>query len=252
MEWSLFLKDNADIFFFLATIEAIVIAGFVVYLFFKRDNDNEKKDVEYASDFYNNKNKEVDYWRNAFLDADRKLKALKSDNSQSDQKNKKRYVMVSNETERESPVNKGYEAMLKKAKESRNRLIETTNNDGTLKSEIEFEITNNETVSDSSDERVTVTFTPKFEYLEAANGGQFRKLLPTDEKSFFRTWEENGIRKFEFHGSVEKALANINAIFDDVCEIEGKQSGATQIINVEPGVLSNQLIVETKAKIKLT
>jgi len=91
----------------------------------------------------------------------------------------------------------------------------------------------------------------KYEYLETANNGQFRKLLPTDEKSFFSTWNENGIRKFEFHGNVEKALANINAVFDDVCEIEGKQNGATQIINVEPGTLDSKLRVEKKAKIKL-
>jgi len=41
-------------------------------------------------------------------------------------------------------------------------------------------------------------------------------------------------------------------IFDDVCEIEGKQNGATQIYNVEPGILNSQLKVEKKAVIKLT
>ena len=46
-------------------------------------------------------------------------------------------------------------------------------------------------------------------------------------------------------------LANINAIFDDVCEIEGKQNGATQIENIDPGELTNQLKVKTPAKIKL-
>ena len=90
-----------------------------------------------------------------------------------------------------------------------------------------------------------------YEYLDSANDGQFRKLLNTEEKSFFRTWLENGTRLFEFHGNVEKALANINAIFDDVCEIEGKQNGATQIHNVEPGILDSQLKIEKKAKIKL-
>ena len=77
-------------------------------------------------------------------------------------------------------------------------------------------------------------------------------MLPSDEKSLFRTWVENGVRKFEFHGNVDNALANFNAVFDDVCEIEGKQNGATQITNVEPGILSNQLKVEKKAIIKLT
>ena len=110
---------------------------------------------------------------------------------------------------------------------------ETTNADGTTKTEVIF--ANRE-----------------YKYLEEANGGQFRKLLSIEEKSFFRTWEENGIRKFEFSGNVENALANINAIFDDVCEIEGKQNGATQIDNVEPGILNSQLKVEKKALIKLT
>ena len=118
------------------------------------------------------------------------------------------------------------------------------NDDGTITTEVFF---------DSAGENLApVPSSPQFEYLETANNGQFRKLLPSDEKSFFRTWEENGTRKFEFHGNVEKALANINAIFDDVCEIEGKQNGATQIGNEEPGTLDNNLKVITPAKIKLS
>lgn len=103
----------------------------------------------------------------------------------------------------------------------------------------------------ADDETKHVLLTPMYKYLETATNGQFRKLLPSDGKCFFRTWEENGVRKFEFHKNVDRALANINAIFDDVCEIEGKQNGATQIINVEPGILSSQLKVEKMAKIKL-
>lgn len=120
----------------------------------------------------------------------------------------------------------------------------SANEDGTVSTEIIFDSKNS--INEPT------PFSPKYEYLETANDGQFRKLLPSDEKSFFRTWEENGTRKFEFHGNVERALANINAIFDDVCEIEGKQNGATQIDNVEPGILSSQLKVEKKAIIKLT
>ncbi len=138
----------------------------------------------------------------------------------------------------------GYEDYIKREKEKKNVVQETTNDDGTTRSDIIFEISNDDTKSES--------ISSKIEYLDAANGGQFRKLLPSDEKSFFRTWEENGIRKFEFHGNVDKALANINAIFDDVCEIEGKQNGATHISNIEPGILDSQLKVEKKAKIKLT
>lgn len=140
-------------------------------------------------------------------------------------------------------VSEGYEEIVNKAKKKRDIVQETTNDDGTIKSEINFDLSN--------DESTPVPFSPKYEYLEAANGGQFRKLLPSDDKCFFRTWEENGVRKFEFHGNVDKALANINAIFDDVCEIEGKQNGATQIINLDPGVLTDQLKVDTPAKIKL-
>lgn len=118
------------------------------------------------------------------------------------------------------------------------------NIDGTEEIDNNFDSTN--------DNFAPVSSSPKYEYLETANNGQFRKLLPSGEKCFFRTWEENGTRKFEFHGNVDKALANINAIFDDVCEIEGKQNGATQIDNVEPGILNSQLKVEKKAVIKLT
>jgi len=118
------------------------------------------------------------------------------------------------------------------------------NDDGTERTEISF--------SPINDKSAPTPLPLKYEYLETANNGQFRKLLPSDEKCFFRTWEENGIRKFEFHGNVEKALANINAIFDDVCEIvEGKQNGATQIVNDKPGTLDSNLKVETPAKIKL-
>ena len=71
------------------------------------------------------------------------------------------------------------------------------------------------------------------------------------DKCFFRTWEEDGIRKYEFHGNVAKALANINAIFDDVCEIEGKRSGATEIENIKEGILDSDLRITRKAKIRL-
>ena len=77
------------------------------------------------------------------------------------------------------------------------------------------------------------------------------RLLQSSEKCFFRTWEENGVRRFEFCGNVDKALANINAIFDDVCEIEGKRSGATYIENVSAGTLDSELRIITKAKIRL-
>ena len=93
--------------------------------------------------------------------------------------------------------------------------------------------------------------THTYHYLQEANRGRFMKLLPSSDKSFFRTWEDDGGRKFEFCGNVEKALANINAIFDDVCDIEGKRSGATVIENISAGTLDPELRIITKAKIRL-
>ena len=90
-----------------------------------------------------------------------------------------------------------------------------------------------------------------YNYLQEATGGKFLKLMPTSNKCFFRTWEKGGVRKYEFCGNVAKALANINAIFDDVCEIEGKRSGATDIENVSAGILDSELRITSKAKIRL-
>lgn len=93
--------------------------------------------------------------------------------------------------------------------------------------------------------------TSQVHYLQEANDGKFMRLLLTPEKCYFRTWEEGGVRKYEFCGNVAKALANINAIFDDVCEIEGKRSGATDIENVAAGILDSELRITCKAKIRL-
>lgn len=91
----------------------------------------------------------------------------------------------------------------------------------------------------------------QYQYLQEANDGKFMRLLSSPEKCYFRTWEEGGVRKYEFCGNVAKALANINAIFDDVCEIEGKRSGATIIENITAGTLDSELRITSKAKIKL-
>ena len=89
------------------------------------------------------------------------------------------------------------------------------------------------------------------QYLQVAVGGKFMNLLSSPEKCFFRTWEEYGVRKYEFCGNVAKALANLNAIFDDVCEIEGKRNGATDITNECAGTLDSELRITRKAKIRL-
>ncbi|MBQ0046228.1 MAG: hypothetical protein KBT33_01795 [Prevotellaceae bacterium] len=90
-----------------------------------------------------------------------------------------------------------------------------------------------------------------YQYLQEANDGKFMRILPSPEKCYFRTWEDDGVRKYEFCGNVAKALANINAIFDDVCEIEGKRRGATEIENVAAGTLDSELRITSKAKIRL-
>lgn len=135
-----------------------------------------------------------------------------------------------------------------------------TNIQGTLSNRIQtggtssVTLTNNRVDSLNSIVATTQPQKPQthtYHYLQEANRGRFMKLLPSSEKSFFRTWEDGGGRKFEFCGNVDKALANINAIFDDVCEIEGKRSGATYIENVSAGTLDSELRIITKAKIRL-
>lgn len=99
--------------------------------------------------------------------------------------------------------------------------------------------------------RQSITNQIQYQYLQEAYDGKFLKLFPSLEKCFFRTWAEGGTRYFEFCGNIAKALANINAIFDDVCEIEGKRNGATNIENVSAGILDSELRIISKAKIKL-
>lgn len=135
-----------------------------------------------------------------------------------------------------------------------------TNIQGTLSNRIQTGGTSSVTLTnnrvDSLNSIVATTQPQKakthtYHYLQEANRGRFMKLLPSSDKSFFRTWEDDGGRKFEFCGNVEKALANINAIFDDVCDIEGKRSGATVIENISAGTLDPELRIITKAKIRL-
>lgn len=108
---------------------------------------------------------------------------------------------------------------------------------------------------DLSQENKEPTIAPhpqaSYQYLQEASGGRFMRLLSSPEKCYFRTWEEGCVRKYEFCGNVPKALANINAIFDDACDIEGKRGGATDIDNVCPGTLDSELRITSKAKIRL-
>lgn len=244
------INNNVEILFAVTILEAIIIIFLVVYFVSKIKEIEDKRNKDSQLSEHNAKNHNEDnYWRDEYNKVLKELSQYKKGekisstkyNAHLSQVENKQNVIIKNETE---GTNQSYNDLADYARKEIEKGIyvkETTNGDGTVKSEIDFDLTNDE----------PITIHRKYEYLEAANGGQFRKLLPSDEKSFFRTWEENGVRRFEFHGNVDNALANFNAVFDDVCVIEGKQNGATQIINLEPGVLTSQLKVNTPAKIKL-
>ncbi len=245
--------SNADILFFIVLVETVIIVilvGYIAYLLW--GVEERKEDSGHVTEDFKKKVKESNGWRDAYYETVRQLNQLKNEknnwqNSQGvsmNQRGQRWFDNKRDETESRNPSHDSFEDYAAREREKgvwANGSMNDSDND------------KSEERSDYTDEKpASFSMSPKFEFLEAANGGQFRKLLPSDEKCFFRTWEENGIRKFEFHGNVDKALANINAIFDDVCEIEGKQNGATNIVNVEPGILDSKLKVEKPAKIQLT
>lgn len=233
------LAANADILFFILIVETIIIFILILHIIYRKWFPEEEKGNENdtrISEILKQKEKEIAYWRDAYI---------KSQGEQSPQVQSFRgRDRMTNVNRADDSIN-DYSEYAKREREKGIYVDASSYGDETSKNEIHFDL------STDSQTPVSTPIPRKFEYLESASNGQFRKLLSSDEKSFFRTWEENGVRKFEFHKNVDRALANINAIFDDVCEIEGKQNGATQIINVEPGILSSQLKVEKMAKIKL-
>lgn len=252
-----FLNDT-DTLFLIVILETIIIFGiFILYLVNRESGQDDKyKDANYHRPVINHKKdtnitdviSERNKLKTELENLKRELEKMgirinDNPNSNSHHVHHKWSTDSGIKTQRNEPDNT-YADYTEKERSKGIYVQEKTNDDGTIKREIEFDLTDEKTEY--------VQNPPKYDYLEAANAGQFRKLLPSDEKCFFRTWEENGKRKFEFHGNIEKALANINAIFDDVCEIEGKQNGASNITNVEPGILDSKLKVEKPAKIKLT
>lgn len=250
-----FIVGYAELFFIIAIIEAFLIVFFVAIIFFgKRDEEKDRKKVINNSYYAGSNTRSAFYWKDAYEKKNKELDDLKmelrrereyktSNHNPHSNQQQQNIIIPPNSDHYSSQSYNSYADYIAKEKEKGIYVKQIKNDDGTVKSEIEFDL--------KADEPAPVSLPHKYEYLETANGGQFRKLLSSDEKSFFRTWVENGVRKFEFHGNVDKALANFNAIFDDVCEIEGKQNGATQIDNIDPGILSNQLKVEKPAKIKL-
>ena len=247
------LYNNIDIIFFIALIEAVLIVvliSYIMYLRWSTKGDGRKLKNSYSgySEILENKNTEIEYWKGAYNKECKKQSMSKNERTTATPSliNSSSSMSSNNPTRTGEQVNRSnsaWEEYIAQENEKRANSFEKKNDDGTVRNEIVFDLSNEKPVS--------APIVPRYEYLEAANSGQFRRLLSSDEKCFFRTWEENGIRKFEFHGNVDRALANINAIFDETCDIEGKQNGATNIINVEPGIIDNNLKVEKKAKIKL-
>lgn len=245
------IANHPEFFFFIMMIETLLIIILVIYILNKIEN--ERKTNRVLSGRNDKMEREISLWREEYNTLWNKYNIIYREFEE--QKNKKE--IWRNEQKPHSKrdnyrphfnsnneSDNGLSEYVNNEKKKLNRVQEIINDDGSIKTEIDFPLPDNMNTPDLT--------THKYEYLETANGGQFRKLLPSDEKSFFRTWEENGIRKFEFHGNVDKALANFNAVFDDVCLIEGKQNGATQITNLDPGVLTSQLKVDIPAKIKLS
>jgi hypothetical protein len=242
------ISNNIDVVFIIALIEAILIVVLISYIMYMRwytKGDGRKLNYPYGGDWGGQEQNRGGivlgkdaYYKQSYPKKEYTKAASSRMNPSS--------PISTNKTGRTegqaSCSDDGMNEYLANEREKITKYRETKNDDGTVRTEIVFDMPNDKPVS-----------APilRYDYLEAANSGQFRRLLSTDEKCFFRTWEEDGIRKFEFHGNVDKALANINAIFDETCEIEGKQNGATNIINVEPGIIDNNLKVEKKSKIKL-
>ena len=252
-----FIVTNPDLLLFICIIELIIIVALIIYIFQKRNN---------VRIINKTNNEDIDKWKTECRELSIKVSQLEKDLKAATGKgviaqrigapvhdNKDGYQDA--DKDRSDQSSYGYMGLLKDPNARRGLYYKGNENDTHEVSEKNEENSDHveETLNADGTIRTDVIFVNReYKYLEAANAGQFLKLLPSDEKSFFRTWEENGVRKFEFHGNVDNALANINAVFDDVCEIEGKQNGATQIDNVEPGILSSQLKVEKKAIIKLT
>lgn len=89
-------------------------------------------------------------------------------------------------------------------------------------------------------------------YLKDAFKGKFSKKFTEPYGCYFRCWEKDGKLLFEFCGDQEKAIKNVNAYFDDVCLLKGVNPyQANAIVNLEPGILDENLSVIEKAVVNL-
>ena len=272
MGFDKFLVNFAEFFFGITIAEAIIIV-FLIILYNKKKNEITKLIGQLSK-----KTEDAKKWHDESVNKNLELGGLKNENQKMCQELNEKEILLKdlkakfvqtndeqNETSKAARDNNahfsgGWEALL--SKEGRTKVLQKENDDGTIRNEVLFDspqgeagansISNTLDTQEFENKPVLAPISRKYDYLKGLNSGKFLKIIPSPEKSFFRTWVENETRKFEFCGDVEKALANFNAIFDNVCEIvEGKQNGATQIINDEPGTLDSNLKVETPAKIKL-
>jgi hypothetical protein len=90
-----------------------------------------------------------------------------------------------------------------------------------------------------------------YTYLISSGKGRFTQSFRGPDKCFFRMWKDDSVIKFEFSGNIDKALANLNAVFDDTCYLQGSQMNARDIVNITPGELDEKLNIKKKAVIKL-
>lgn len=89
-------------------------------------------------------------------------------------------------------------------------------------------------------------------YLKDAYKGKFSKKFAEPTGCYFRCWKKDGKLLYEFCGDQEKAIKNVNAYFDDVCILKGVNPyQANAIVNVEPGILDENLNVIEKAVVNL-
>lgn len=272
MGFDKFLVNFAEVIFGITTAEAIIIV-FLITLYSKKKNEIIKLtgqlskntgDAQKWHDESVNKNLELSRMKRELQEKHQELiekeKLIKELKAKSVQKNEEQNGTSKATRDNNAHFSGGWEALL--SKEGRIKVQQKENDDGTIRNEVLFDSPQGGAEDNSTsntldslefeNKPVPAPISRKYEYLKGLNSGKFLKIIPSPEKSFFRTWVENETRKFEFCGDVEKALANFNAIFDNVCEIvEGKQNGATHIINDEPGTLDSNLKVETPAKIKL-
>ncbi|MDR1897725.1 MAG: hypothetical protein LBR10_13135 [Prevotellaceae bacterium] len=91
-------------------------------------------------------------------------------------------------------------------------------------------------------------------FLTKKIGNSFHRISANPEDCFFRMLNNNGgCADFEFCGNVEYAIANKNAVFDEVCETSGYNRNVRHIKTEERGKVTlrdGKWVVTTKAKIK--